>query len=438
MVMNKKKIPVLRDGKAALLAFTPAFLMAAAAAYVPVEAGLVMPVLAMLITAVFFGFIVLRQQVERDRHPLSLQATGPDRPGSDRAAPLVPRSTRVEAGGPAGVLRELARAAGDQKIVDEAALESSGQARPAKPSLTIVPDAQPVQPRFPDPSLLPSMRKPTADEVGRMRLVTQAFEADRIELHLQPIVSLPQRKIRFYEALARLRLADGTLLGPSEFLPLLECLGRAPDFDRRVLALTMTVARHLAARGSEAIVGVNLSAHSIAEPGFLWGLEGLLDRSPEILGRIVLELPQHSWRHLDADQKAALAALRDKGVLFALDRAADLRFDPRVLADLGIRFMKLPAELMVAAAAQDEGLHAGPELSVWDFASALRRQGIKLIAERVDRDEMVPVLCSLGAPLAQGFVFAAPRPVKAEVLDGQAPPQPAVLEDMRPLLRRAG
>jgi cyclic-di-GMP phosphodiesterase TipF (flagellum assembly factor) len=271
-----------------------------------------------------------------------------------------------------------------------------------------------------------------------MRLVTQAFEADRIELHLQPIVSLPQRKIRFYEALARLRLADGTLLGPSEFLPLLECFGRAPEFDRRVLALTMTVARHLVARGSEAIVGVNLSAHSIAEPGFLWSLEGLLEASPELLGRIVLELPQHSWRHLDADQKTALAALRDKGVPFALDRAADLRFDPRVLADLGLRFMKLPAELLVAAAAQDEGLHDGPELSVWDFASALRRQGIKLIAERVDRDEMVPVLCDLGAPLAQGFAFAAPRPVKAEVLGEQAPPQPAVLDDMQPLLRRAG
>ena len=431
MVANKKKIPVLRDGKAALLAFTPAFLTAAAAACMPMEAGLVMPVLALLIMAVFFGLAVLWQQAERNRHLLSLQATG-----QDLAAPLVLRPARGDAGGPAGVLRELARAAGDQDTAEGAA---PGRAvRHAKPSLMLVPDVTPVQPRFPDPSLLPSMRKPAADESSRLRLAAQAFEADCIELHLQPIVSLPQRKIRFYEALARLRLEDGTLLGPTEFLPLIEGLGRAPEFDRRVLALAMAVARHLAARDSEAIVGVNLSAHSIAEPGFLWSLEGLLEGAPEILGRIVLELPQHSWRHLDADQKAALAVLRDKGVPLALDRAADLRFDPRALADLGIRFMKLPAELLVAAAARDEGLHAGPELSVWDFASALRRQGIKLIAERVDGDEMVPVLCNLGAPLAQGFVFAAPRPVKAEVLGRQALPQPAVPEDMRPLLRRAG
>ena len=30
--------------------------------------------------------------------------------------------------------------------------------------------------------------------------IVQAFEADRIELHLQPVVSLPQRKVQLYEA----------------------------------------------------------------------------------------------------------------------------------------------------------------------------------------------------------------------------------------------
>jgi cyclic-di-GMP phosphodiesterase TipF (flagellum assembly factor) len=280
--------------------------------------------------------------------------------------------------------------------------------------LTLVPEASPAS--HPEPSLLPSMRRPSVEDLGRMRLVTQAFDMDRIELHLQPVVSLPKRKIRFYEALARLRLADGTLLAPCEFLPVLEVSGRIAEFDRRVLVRSMVIARHLVARGSEAIVGVNLAAHSIAEPGFLWSLAGLLDACPEILGKIVLELPQHSWRHLDADHRRALAALRERGVPFSLDRAADLRFDAQALADLGIRFMKLPAELLVKAAAQSDGRYAGPELDVRDYASTLWRHGIRLIAEQVDREETVPVLCDLGMPLAQGFVFAAPRPVKPEIL----------------------
>jgi cyclic-di-GMP phosphodiesterase TipF (flagellum assembly factor) len=424
MVTNKKMNPALKGRKAALLAFTPAFLTASAAAYVPMEAGLVMPVFAILITMVIGGLLILRQQADTGLRFASDRLNGDEHKVSP-AAPSVPRPGRTSGEGPAGLLRELAKAAD--------APESTAQ-----PALTLVSGSVVGPKSFPEPSLLPSIRRLSADETSRIRLVTQAFEADRIELHLQPIVSLPKRKIRFYEVLARLRLADGTLLAPAEFLPILECSGRASDFDRRILIRAMAVARHLMARGSEAIVGVNLSAHSVVEPGFLWSLAGLLDSSPEILGRIVLELPQHSWRHLDADLKGALAALRERAVPFSLDRAADLRFDPKALADLGIRFMKLPAGLMIKAAEQADGRYAGPELDVRDFASALRRQGIRLIAERVDQDEMVPALEDLGIPLAQGFAFAAPRPVKPEIAGEQDLPRPFGLEDAPTRLRRAG
>lgn len=426
MVTNKKMNPVLKDRKAALLAFTPAFLTASAAAYVPMDAGLVMPVLAALITMVVGGLFFLRQQAGLDRLNGHEPKAGP-------AAPLAPRPAGTAGQGPAVLLRDLAKAAD--------APESAAQAAPAaraKSALTLVGGAVVGSESFPEPSLLPSIRRLSADETSRIRLVTQAFEADRIELHLQPIVSLPHGKIRFYEVLARLRLADGTLLAPVEFLPILECSGRAADFDRRILIRAMAVARHLMARGSEAIVGVNLSAHAIVEPGFLWSLAGLLDTSPEILGRIVLELPQHSWRHLDADLKGALAALRERGVPLSLDRAADLRFDPQALADLGVRFMKLPADLLIRAAEQQDGRYAGPELDVRDFAPTLRRQGIRLIAERVDQDDMVPVLGDLGIPLAQGFAFAAPRPVKPEIASEQDLPRPFGLEDAPTRLRRAG
>jgi cyclic-di-GMP phosphodiesterase TipF (flagellum assembly factor) len=146
---------------------------------------------------------------------------------------------------------------------------------------------------------------------------------------------------------------------------------------------------------------------------------------------VVLEFPQECWRELDADQKAALAALRDKGVPLALDTATDLRFDARELADLGCRFVKFPAELLVAAE-KDENHRYGPELGVRDFASALRREGIRLVAEYVEREDIVPALAEIGVPLAQGFVFAAPRAVKAEVLGASAP------EGAKAQLRRAG
>ena len=70
--------------------------------------------------------------------------------------------------------------------------------------------------------------------------------------------------------------------------------------------------------------------------------------------------------------------------------------------------------------------------------TSLRRQGIRLVAERVDEDGMVPLLCDLGVPLAQGFAFAAPRPVKTEILDEQAALQPVDMTEAPARLRRVG
>jgi len=350
-----------------------------------------------------------------------------------------------------GMVRELAKNIATQsrdmaELKDNLAAAPGAQGiaagqnmAPAPLPRAAVPDSAPGQ-----PAPQPVRRKPE-EEIRRMRLIMQAFESDSLELHLQPVVALPQRKIRFYEALARLRLSDGTLLGPSEFLGPLERLGRAPELDRRVLDRVIAVAHHLVSRGSEAIVGVNLTARSVRQPGFLWSLTGVMDAARETLGRVVLEFPQECWRELDPDGKEALRALRDKGVPLSLDAATDLRLEPGELAALGARFVKLPADLLVAAG-RDENHRLGPDLGVRELASALRREGIKLVAEHVENEDMVPVLTDIGVPLAQGFVFAAPRAVRAEVLNAAAGPgtqpgthgQEAAIGAHSPLLRRAG
>jgi cyclic-di-GMP phosphodiesterase, flagellum assembly factor TipF len=76
-----------------------------------------------------------------------------------------------------------------------------------------------------------------------------------------------------------------------------------------------------------------------------------------------------------------------------------------------VRFVKLPAEMLLAT----EAPH-GLDVELHDLAAVLSRAGIKLIAERVEREEDVPDLLDLDVPLAQGFVFSPPRPVRAEVL----------------------
>ncbi len=304
--------------------------------------------------------------------------------------------------------------------------EQRARERAIIPSILPMPEPQDAanQPAPPAPA---REARPATDrgEIRRFGAVLEAFEHDRIELHLQPVVSLPQRKSRFYEVLARLRLADDTILVPAEFLPVLEKADLAAEFDRKVLTRAAGVARHLAGRGSDARVSCNLSPASL-EGGVLRAAGRIAEAYPDVADRLMLELSQHCWRGLDADTAGTIALLRHKGFAFALDRATDLRLDPLALAERGVAYVKLPAELLLRP---DTG--RGLDVAVGDLATVLTRAGIRLVAERVEREEDVPNLIDLDIPLAQGFVFAPPRAIRPEVLAPSATvaavaePQPA-------------
>ena len=59
-------------------------------------------------------------------------------------------------------------------------------------------------------------------------LVGEAVGQNRIELFLQPIVTLPQRKVRYYEALMRLRMPDDRIVVAADFLPYAQAAGCCP------------------------------------------------------------------------------------------------------------------------------------------------------------------------------------------------------------------
>lgn len=299
------------------------------------------------------------------------------------------------------------------------------QARPPEPPPRERTEPAPVPFRFmpiveqPEPAPPPApapMPAPREDvDPARMRAIVEALRADRIEIHLQPIVSLPQRKTRFYEALARLRLDGETLIGHSEFMPAIERAGVAAELDGKVAARAAAIARHLLARGSDAFVTVNLAQDSLETPGFLRTLLRLVEAYPDVAGKLAFEVSQRSWRMLDAETAGALAALRARGIVFVMDRASDLRVDPMGLADRGVRYVKLPARLLIAEA---ESRASGLDIAVADLSATLGRAGIRLVADGVEREEDVPDLIDLDVPLGQGLVFGAPRAVRPDVVGG--------------------
>jgi len=239
----------------------------------------------------------------------------------------------------------------------------------------------------------------------------EAVEANRIDLYLQPIVTLPQRKVRYYEALVRLRTADGTLITPTDFLAYAEGGGLMPKIDSMMLFRCVQVVRRLLSKNRDISLFCNVSASTLIDPQFFPQFADFMDANRAIAPSLVFEFTQAAYRAFGAIESESIAALAEHGFRFSMDNVTDLRLEPRDLADRGFRFIKVPAPLLLA-----HGESKSSDIHAADFSGLLGRFGIELIAERIEGEAVVVDLLDYDVRFGQGFLFSPPRPVRPEAL----------------------
>lgn len=346
-----------------------------------------------------------------------------------------------------GVLRDVANAVSEheEKL---AKAEASSKAAPMKPAASAAPEPL-LAAR--EPAVLVAQADAMVDasmkrrDEARLASILDAFGNGGIEMHLQPIAALPHRRTVGYEALARLRLADGSLLLPAEFIAALERAGHGAGLDAQVLTQVLAIGGHINAKAQDQFVSLNLSNGTWGEARSLGSVAKVLEAYRGQAARLVIEIPQRIWRSLDPARLGIVGGMAANGVRFAIDQVVDLRFDPVALSDRGVRFVKVPAAVLAGLSEQSSGL----DIAAGDFALLLRRAGIELIGERAESDRMVADLIDLDIQLAQGFAISQPRPIKPDVFlpqvakqepasPGQAANGPEALVDNAPLAARPG
>jgi cyclic-di-GMP phosphodiesterase, flagellum assembly factor TipF len=249
-------------------------------------------------------------------------------------------------------------------------------------------------------------------------VVREAIEANRIEFFLQPILTLPQRKVRFYEALARLRTADGELLAGNDFIEIAAAGGLMPQIDNLMLFRCVQVVRRLMSKNRDVGLFCNLSGATLVDAEFFPQFTEFMDANRAIAPALMFELTQATYRALGPLESESLSALMAWGFRFSMDHVGDLKFEPRDLADRGFRFVKVPASVLLNRPGGSAGdIHAA------DLSGLLGRFGIELIAEKIENENAVVDLLDYDVKFGQGYLFSQPRPVRAEVL--QATPERA-------------
>ena len=89
------------------------------------------------------------------------------------------------------------------------------------------------------------------DRDGVIALVRSAIDDQQIDLYLQPIVTLPQRKVRYYEAMSRLNAGNGELVPAGDFLPYAEAGALMPKLDSLSVLRCVQVVRRLLLKNRE-------------------------------------------------------------------------------------------------------------------------------------------------------------------------------------------
>ena len=276
--------------------------------------------------------------------------------------------------------------------------EATEPPRPSHPSRAAF-----QAPRPPDLRSPSSVAAPPLDDAAVLEAVRDALAADRIDVHLQPIVSLPQRKHRFFEVFSRVRAADGSLILPDRYLEIAERAGLMATIDNLLLVRCIQLIRETERRQHAIGFFCNMSAATLSDGEFMRQFLDLLARNQTLVPKLVFELSQQELRAGGAVTMGILSQLSRIGFRFSMDRVSDLDIDVDALLRHEIRYLKLDCALLLDPA-------LAPRVE------ALRRRldgtGIDLIAEKIETEAQLDAILRSGIDFGQGYRFGEPRPAR--------------------------
>jgi cyclic-di-GMP phosphodiesterase TipF (flagellum assembly factor) len=240
------------------------------------------------------------------------------------------------------------------------------------------------------------------DDAKILDTVRDGLKADRVDLYLQPVVELPQRRRRFFECFSRIRTEDGEMITPAQDVAIAEREGLISAIDNMLLFRCVQLVRKTRQRRFNLGFFCNISRHTLADPEFFSEFVQFMANNQELAGSLIFEFAQGDLDAIDESVAMELDRLAGYGFRYSLDRVDGVDLDPADLAAANIGYVKL------AAAAMIEGLHHGG-LNPRALKMRLEAHNIALIVDKVESEPDLIELLDFEIDYGQGYLFGEPR-----------------------------
>lgn len=257
-----------------------------------------------------------------------------------------------------------------------------------------------VAAQAPQPAATTSAASPPMNDALVLEAVRDALRADRIDIYLQPIVSLPQRKHRFYEVFSRVRAGDGALIMPDRYLDIAEREGLIATIDNLLLVRCIQLIRETERRQHAIGFVCNISAATLSDADFMKQFLQLMAQNQALVPKLVFELSQHDLRAGGAVTMGILSQLARLGFRFSMDQVADLDIDVDALLRHEFRYLKL-----------DRGLVLDPGMAprIADLRRRIEGAPIDIVVEKIETESELIEILDTGFDFGQGYLFGEPR-----------------------------
>ncbi len=263
-----------------------------------------------------------------------------------------------------------------------------------------------------------SIKKTLAD-VG---VLGSAVNDKRFRLVFQPVVDLKAgSSLHHYEVLVRF----GDSASPYPMIRMAEELDMIEPLD--IAVVDETIAR-LAAEPDLKLVA-NVSGRTIISPAFIAAVRQMLAKSPNVAGRLLIEITESAAIDDLALADRHLSALRQEGCMICLDDfgagAASLAY----LQQLTLDIVKIDGRYI------RELQHGGRESTfIRHLVRMCAELKVRTIAEMVENAAAEDAVRRAGVDFAQGWLYGAPGEIPVQ----HPAPVAAVAAARRPAARRVG
>ena len=244
------------------------------------------------------------------------------------------------------------------------------------------------------------------NEQNAEELITKAVNNKEIKVFYQPKFDSINGKAVGAEALARWIGADGKVIPPGEFIPLLEETGLITVLDWYMLEEVCAFLKNERSEGRNVVtVSVNFSRVHTKEADYVQHLCGIVDGYSVPHELVEVEITESAMATDGNNIIDFIAKIREAGFSVSIDDFGSGLSSLNFVKDVPANVIKIDKSLL-SGNCENEKERIVLE-SIFDFAHRLK---LVTVCEGVETKEQLGFLRTCGCEIIQGFLFAKPMP----------------------------